>query len=280
MDKRGWMMFKVFINRYNPKAGETLLKFLPEEDRRVALSQDILSSDLAPLLYQPHKLFERMHYSWIQPLLEQFPERLHPLVTAALTAEQVSGLTASPPLVSVADPVRTFIINQLYTLLKADEHLPLEYLPEAEFSPLAKWDKNKLILLIDLLGLHDLASEVRHIVNKNHLKNIYSCLSSKQLYYLNVCLHQKETIIAPKLGIDPSKKDCKTLKRIVHRRGLLRLGKALCGQHPDLVWYIAHVLDIGRGKMLLKTYQSDSSPKVTPFLKTQVINLMNFLKSE
>ncbi|CUI15843.1 conserved hypothetical protein [Candidatus Protochlamydia naegleriophila] len=280
MDKRGWMMLRVFINCYNPKAGEALLKFLPQEEVQAVLSQDIRSTDLTPILYQPQKLLERMHYSWIEPLLGGFPEKLHPLVMAALTQEQISGLNPVIAPSTLSNPVKTFIINQLYTLLKADEHLPYDYLPETDLSPLGTWSKARLTELIDFLGLHDLASEMRHIVDKNQLKNIYTSLSSKQFYYLKVCLHQKEILSVPKLGIDPSKRDSTKLKRIVHRRGLLRLGKALCGQHPDFVWYLAHTLDTGRGKLILNAYQPESVPQVTSFLKGQVLNLMNFLKSE
>src|SRR5262249_37799794 len=144
---------------------------------------------------------------------------------------------------NIAPPIKSFILNMLYSYLKAEKHLPKEYLPESDLSALLKWSKKKLISLIDYLGLYDLAIEIRHIVNPNYLKNIYSCLTPKQQYFLKVCLHQKERLTTPKLGIDPTKQDCDRLKKLVHRRGLARLGKALAGQHMDAVWYLAHTLD-------------------------------------
>lgn len=179
----------------------------------------------------------------------------------------------------ISNIAKAFILNRLYQYLEINEHLPIEYLPETEFSLLTKWTKAQFIDLIDYLGLYDLASEVRHIVNRNYLKNIYTCLTPKQFYYLKVCLHQKEQLVSPKLGIDPTKQDCPQLKRIIHRRGLLRLGRALCGQHADLVWHIAHTLDMGRDNLLLKEYQPEELPKVTQILKQQVLNLINFLKT-
>jgi hypothetical protein len=279
MDKRGWMMLRVLINRYNPDMGNALLKFLPEEGLQKISTLDIHSSDLTPILQQPQKSLASIHYSWIQPLLKKFPDSLHPVVMGTLTAEQIGGLQASTS-ATVSDLARTFIRNQLYHLLKIGDHFPLEYLPETELSPLTNWTKQQLVQLIDFLGLYDLASEVRHIVNRNYLKNIYSCLTPKQFHFLKACLHQKEQITSPKLGIDPTKQDCDKLKQVVHRRGLLRLGRALCGQHPDLIWYLAHKLDMGRGTVLLKEYQEKALPKITPILKQQVLNLMNFLKSE
>lgn len=271
-------MLRILINRFNPKAGNALLKFLPEEGAKAVMNQDIRSADLTPILQQPQKSLSTIHYSWIQPVLKKFPEPLQPAVMAALTAEQIAGMKISSPM-AISNIAKTFILNQIYQHLKISEHFPIEYLPETEFSPLSKWTKSKLMDLIDFLGLYDLASEVRHIVDRNYLKNIYTCLTPKQFYYLKVCLHQKEQLVSPKLGIDPTKQDCSKLKQIIHRRGLLRLGKALCGQHPDLVWHIAHTLDIGRGNILLKEYQTEELPKVTKILKQQVLNLMNFLEN-
>lgn len=278
MDTRGWMMLRVLINRYNPRAGNALLKFLPQEQQAAISSVEIRSDDLRPILLHPQNSLARIHYSWIKPLIEKYPERLQAAIMAALTAEQVAGMKGSLDS-PISNPVKSFLVNKLCYQLKVNEHIPLEYLSENEFSPLLKWTKQQIVDLIDFLGLYDLASEVRHIVNRDHLKNIYTCLTPKQFYYLKVCLHQKEQITSPKLGIDPSKQDCPKLKQAVHRRGLSRLGKALCGQHADFVWYLSHVLDKGRGDILLREYQPQALPKITSVLKQQVLNLMNFLKS-
>lgn len=278
MDTRGWMMLRVLINRYNPRAGNALLKFLPQEQQAAISSVEIRSDDLRPILLHPQNSLARIHYSWIKPLIEKYPERLQGAIMAALTAEQVAGMKGSLDS-PISNPVKSFLVNKLCYQLKVNEHIPLEYLSENEFSPLLKWTKQQIVDLIDFLGLYDLASEVRHIVNRDHLKNIYTCLTPKQFYYLKVCLHQKEQITSPKLGIDPSKQDCPKLKQAVHRRGLSRLGKALCGQHADFVWYLSHVLDKGRGDILLREYQPQALPKITSVLKQQVLNLMNFLKS-
>lgn len=280
MMNRSLMMLRVFVNRYNPKAGDALLKFLPKEEAQAVLKLNIQSNDLTPILEQPRSLLKKLHYTWIKPVLDKFPITLHPLIISALNPEQISGLKNHYKTVPLSPPTKNFILNLIYDNLKAEEHVPLEYLPESAFTPLTSWSKGKLVLMADFLGLHDLASEVRRIVNKDHLKNIYGCLTPQQYNYLSICLHQREKIVAPKLGIDLTKQDCTKLKQLLHKRGLIRLGKALSGQNPDLVWYIAHILDAGRGKILLSAYKPDVEPKVTELLKDQVTNLMNFLKSE
>lgn len=271
-------MLRVFINRYNPKAGNALLKFLPAEEAQAIMGQDIRSTDLAPILKQPQKSLASLHYSWLQPALQKFPESLQLILISALTPEQIAGLKVTSP-IALSNVAKVFILNQLYHQLDVGNHLPVEYLPETDLTLLAKWTKVRLIEIADFLGLYDLATEVRHIVNRNYLKNIYTCLTPKQFYYLKVCLHQKEQLVSPKLGIDPTKQDCSKLKQVIHRRGLIRLGRALCGQHPDLIWHIAHTLDMGRGTFLLKEYRPKELPKVTQILKQQVLSLVNFLKT-
>lgn len=278
MNKRGSMMLRVLTNRFHPKNGNALLKFLSQDDADAVLEHQITSTDLKPILEQPQKALASIHYSWIQPLLQYFPNQLHQIVMSALTAEQISGIKSTHP-TTISHPVKNFILNKLYYFLKIEDHLPIEYLTPTELTPLATWSKQQIVTLIDYLGLHDLASEVRHVVNRNHLQNIYKCLTAKQFYYLKKCLSQKEQLTSPKLGFDPANINCDQLRQSMHKRGLIRLSRALCGQHSDLTWHIAYKLDKGRGTILLKEFQTQPLPKITAILKQQVLNLMNFLKS-
>lgn len=282
MEAKGWMMLRVLINRYNAKAGNSLLKFLPQEEAQRISEQDIRSSDLTPLLFQAHHFIEKIHHSWLRSTLETFPSELRPLVIGSLSQEQAAGLEKSLKIqrLPVSGPVKNFFVHELYTHFSDFNHLPVDYLPEADLNALLKWSKKDLTQLIDFLSLHDLASEIKRIVDKNQLQNLYSCLSERELYYLKICLHQKEQIKTPKLEIDPRQQDCDYLRQVLHRRGLLRLGKALSGQHPDLVWYLAHRLDIGRGRILMEFYAPEALSRITPILKQQVMNLMNFLNKK
>lgn len=273
------MMLRVFINRYLPKINKNLDRYLPKKEVEAIMNYSITSTNLAPILEQPQNSLASIHYSWIQPLIQNFHSTVQPAIVGALSEEQMTGLRKITSSTLTSPIGKEFILNQLYQQLNLGDHLPIEYLPETELTPLSGWKKNELIELADFLGLHDLAAEVKQIVNRNYLKNIYTCLNQKQLYYLKLCLQQKAQLVSPKLGIDPTQKDCQKLNQIIHRRGLIRLGKALWGQHPDLIWHIAHTLDMGRGTILMKEFQPQEQPKVTKILKQQVLNLMNFLKS-
>ncbi len=276
MDKRGYMFLKVFINRFSQSGAHPLVDFLPKEDKETIQAIEIHSTSIEPLL---KKNLNRIHYSWLQPFIQKTPPHLQHVFLACLSSEQQSTPSNHSSL-KTTPLAKQFILDQLFEELKVGDHLPLEFLPENEFLILAEWTKKQLTDLGDYLGLFDLASEVRHIVNRNYLNNIYQCLSPMQLHYLKICLRQKEQLSFPKMGFDPTKEDCPKLKQMIHRRGLLRLGKALCGQHPDFIWHIAHRLDRGRGTILLKEYQPEEIPRVTLILKQQLLNLITFLRSQ
>lgn len=274
MDKRGRMILRVLINRYNPKAGNALLQFLPEEEAKAVLNLDIRSNDLGPIIEGPKPTLSRIHYSWFQTYLDRFSSFLHPSLHLLIGTRHIS----LPPDTTVSEAVERFLLAKINQILNIYDHIPVDYLPVTELTMLAKWSKAQLVNLADFLGIYDLASEVRGIVNKVYLKNIYTCLSPKQFHYLKMCLNKKEQIVAPRLGIDPTVQDCKKLNKIIHRRGLLRLGKGLCGQHPDLVWHISRILDKNRGSIVLKEYQPKEHPKVTEILKQQLYNVISYVK--
>ncbi len=279
MNTKSAIFLRLLINRYHSAKGQAILKFLPKEDVQSLQESSIVATDFLPLLQGALSSLSSMHASWLQPLIEKFPAALHTSLIASLTERQKADFkTANLP--ALSSPAKAFLLNQICAKMKTADHLPVEYLEKTELTPLVQLTRGQLIEIADFLGLHDLAVEVRQIVNRNHLRNIYACLSSKQLSYLKLCLQQKEQLVSPKLGIDLTKQDCLKLKHIIHRRGLIRLGKALCGQHPDMVWHLTHLLDRGRGLLLLKEFQIHELPKITEILKQQLLNLIAFLSKD
>lgn len=282
MNSESWLMLKVLINRFNPKAGNSLLSFLPPEESRKVAEQSVQAINIMPLLTQSQTLIDQIHYSWLQPLIIKFPESLRPFILGSLSTRQSYklGQALSIKPIKICKRVKSFFINLLYDSFRSDHPLPLEYLPETDFTWMAKASKNDIVKLIDFLGLYDLAAEIRKIVSKEHLDNLYSCLTPQELYYLKICLYQKDKLTTTSLGIKPREKNCEKLRSLLHSRGLVRLSNALSGEHKDLVWYIAHILDVGRGQQLLDLYKETPIPNVTGILRSQVFNVMNFLKKE
>ncbi len=275
-------MFRVLVNRFHKKSPEVFLKSLPKEVSLKALNQEVLSEEASLLVAQPEELLSKIHYSWLLTPFEKISDTLKPSVLSALNQETAEGIAQfhkieklSTPL---AIPIKRFLVNTLYQKFEKRDVLPIPFLPQTALSSLSEFSKKKLILLIDFLGLYDLSEELRHIVDKTTLKNIYSNLSIQKQKFLQSSLHQKEKLVAGRLDIDLKSIDKRKLESVLHKRGILRLAKALSGEHPDLLWHIAHTLDSGRGNLLLRYYKEEAVAGVTSALALQVINVINFLK--
>jgi hypothetical protein len=281
MQIKSWVMLRVLLNKYHQKASDTLLKILPEEDANGIKSQTTYSNNAEVVLTQPEELIRKIHYSWLTEAFKVIPKAIQEPILSVLPQSDAVKLRhilklPSPHQVNkVSVPVKTFLINTLYNHVKDHAVLPLQYLPTTELSPLTNLTKDQLVDLIDLLGIYDLAEGVRNIIDKERIKKIYKHLSPMQIQFLKSCLQQKERISATPLKLEQWDGDWSKLEKILHGRGLIRLGKAISGQHPDFVWHLTHILDVGRGARLLVNYSPTATPQITPVLAQQVLNLMN-----
>lgn len=284
MQSKSWMMMRVLLNRYHPQDQQVLLAALPEGDVQAILSQEITSPDVAAAVGTPESFLEKMHYSWLQDPLQQTPPVLQAMTLSALSPETVSKLTPllkkAPPRLDkeVAKPIRSFLLKQLCLKFpQALEILPMAFLPKTSLSALADWDKAKLVELIDCLGVYDLAEEMRRIIDQKRVKQLYACLTPQQKPFLRQCLHQKEKVVTTRLPLADWDGDAYKLEQLLHRRGLVRLAKSLCGQHPDVVRHIAYALDTGRGKVVLKHYSPQALKGLTPVLIQQVEGAIQYM---
>jgi hypothetical protein len=285
MQSKTSMLIKMLINRFHPDENDSLLKYLPEEEAKAVQQQNITYTDPNPLFSLSKDIIARMHYSWMVPSFQKLPAWKQQILASALPPEQGVGLKRILKIGGRKDKptpaLKTFLTDKLLEVWHPNKDvMPLAFLPASPLSPLLNLSKSKLVELIDLFAMHDLAESIRHIVDKNRLKTIYNCLSPTKQQFLRMCLHQKEKVTASKLEITKWDGDKKKLEQILHKRGLLRLGKALCGQHPQFFWYIMHTLDTGRGETLSRYYKEDPIPEISPLLVQQVLSLINFIKQK
>jgi len=254
-----------------------LLNFLPSPDRRGIES---LPPAKEPLHYESFAfawLLDFVHYSWFLPTLKTYSKKEANLFLAALGEKgksiQKSPSTAKEELSRVG---REFLQSHLLQSLVGEKNtlLPLKYLPESELNILLTFSKKNLVLLTDYLSLYDLAAEVRQIVETKILKKIYSFLTEDQKRFLKSVMMQKEQTAFARMGLDRWDGDAEAFKALLHRRGLSRLGAALSGQHPDLIWYICHILDIGRGSALEKAAKKSLSHQAKALIVENIMELV------
>lgn len=282
MEEKSWVFFRVLLNHFHEGSAEAFLKHLPQEDVKRILSQNVLSSDPAAALKSPTDFLARIHYSWLLKPFKELSPDMQSFVLSSLTKEQAQGLCKFLGVPFKPLPIKNcfneYFLNEFCRHLQLDKLTPLAYLPETSLTPLGRCSKQELVELIDFLGLFDLAGEIRQIVDKKLLEQIYTCLSKKKQLYLRTTLHQIDKLNTPKLGLDALNGDCKKIEIVLHRRGLIRLALALVPLHPDFVWYIHRILDTGRSNLLKKYANKDENPNIVSSVTTQVVNTFNFLK--
>lgn len=272
---------RVLLDHYHEGNQEALLRSLPPAQAKEIAVLKIVDGDPSAIFLNPSKALESVHYSWISEEIAKKPKPLHPFFIASLSTtiqrdlKKLLGESAAKPLAPI---LSTYFCHQLFLGLGMDELLPKSFLPETPLFPLINLSKSKLVDIIDYFGLYDLSEEIRTIVNTKNLKNIYACLTPKKHQFLRNCMHLKDRLVAPKLNLDKWDGNCQELQKILHRRGLNRFGKALSGQHPHLIWYLTHTLDVGRGKILASQVSPEEVPGITPVLNVQLLNLLDFLE--
>lgn len=283
MQPKGWIFLKVLLNKYHPMGAEAVLQALPKEHQSILSVENKQITANCPEKGIPHpiKSIEKIHYSWLAPLVLNSPEPLLPAIVNIFppkTREKLKRYLNIPtlPKIKPAESIKTMFLYKICAALKQTEILPYDFLPETPLKPLGNWSKEELVELLYILGVYDLVGEVRQIIDKTTVQKLYKVLSLSQSKFLRNCLHQKEKIVSPPLGIKNWDGDKKKLQNLLLERGLMRLGKSLHGEHPDLVWIITHTLDSGRGKLLSRIYAKDSTV-ITHALQQQTIAAMKFL---
>lgn len=270
---RAEIVLKAFLSGLPEEKQSRLLQFLSDAER--ARLEQIPSIEKRES-FRP--ILEIVHWSWFIPTLKTYSEREQRLFLKGLPSSARENLqtelTLSPTedgeiISSIAISfLRQVLLNSLTGA--HDRLLPVEFLPPSPLKPLLSLSKKELIRLIDFLSLRDLSSEMRQIVETKILKRIYSFLSKEERELLQKIMVHPEPFYLPRLNLDKWEGDRETFRHLLHRRGLARLGLALSGQDPDLIWYLCHQLDIGRGNALFKLCDKEPAPAVSEQMIQQI----------
>lgn len=275
MRKRREIVLKAFLNQCPPEKRESLVRFLPSSEQTVLSSlPDIPLQEEGP----SNHLFEHIHWSWFIPLIQSYPLREQRLFLRAIpiSAQKNLGkaLALTPATEKLSPTAIAFLRQTLLRSVAMEDLLPINHLPPSPLNLLLKIEKKKLTQLIDFLSLYDLSSELRQIVETKILKKIYSCLSEDEKKFLKLIAGHKEPYPSARISIEKWDGTKKSLRTTLHRIGLARLGAALSGQDPDLIWYVCHQLDSGRGKALEKLCGTEAVPGVSQWLAEQMKELL------
>jgi hypothetical protein len=280
------LFLKLLVHAFNPGNEGALFALMPEGEGEKLAKEEVLPRDPTFLLPTRCAWLDAIHYSWLSDPLHKLPEATWPLVIAALPEAQSRGLVKheklTPPEVPKAfsQSVKDFLTTSLYKVWPYKNTLSVDLLPQTPLLALTKCSKRELVELVDLLAMYDLAAEVCHIVDKKLLIDILRNLSANQQNYLKICLRQKSRLEVAPLDVRKIYKDKLKFLHTLHKRGIRRLATALSGQSTDLVTHIAHIFDIGRGKLLEAYYQKEEVPTATPVMQMQTLQIVQLIQSK
>jgi len=279
MHSKQALIIKVLHNTFHSGEPGHFFDVYSEEDAQKVKQLDITSTDTFPFLAQALDRIEFIHPSWLLSVLAEMPAEAHGVIAAALPKFQGQYLREHlkiiPSDITLAEPVKAYLLNRFVQRIPgAAEVLDTAFLPKSHLSRLLEWKREEIIELCNYLGLIDLASEIRHIIDQKKLQKVYSCLNPKEQNYLKQAMQQKEKLSTVSLGLDRWSGDCERLRTVIQTRGLIRLATALSGEHPDVVWQLSHILDKGRGLVLVKHVSSNPIRHSTAHAVQQVLILM------
>lgn len=250
-----------------------LVSYLPDEERTAL--ESIVSKEINVKEFDSGHLLDKVHWSWFLPTLKMYPDAEQQNFLAVLphfaskNLATMCRITLEPQSITHIGKkyLRQVLLDSL--LGEKDRLLPIDFLPE---NRLLKYSKKELIRLIDLLGIHDLAQDLRQIVETKILKKIYSFLTMEEKKLLKDVTGRQEYHIAP-FGLDKWDGTEEPFRHMLHKRGLARFAIALSGENPDFLWYLCHRLDIGRGTALYKLISPIATP-ITPSVAEQINSLV------
>ncbi|MEZ5315292.1 MAG: hypothetical protein R3E91_03660 [Chlamydiales bacterium] len=256
--------------------------FPPDLAKEINLLSPPVSPNFPKLLAQ-NEWIESMHFSWFYLPLKSLKPEIQKLFLSLLPEKKAVELSKMLSLPLEKLSYSSFMIPFLMNIFKKKilgeiDIISEDCLPASDLNPLLKLTRLELLNLIDLLGIHDLSIDLRQIVDREILKNIYSALFSEQIHFLHYCTKQPIKWIPPTLGLLRWNRSKEKLQHLLHERGLIRLGGALFDQNESLKWYLIHRLDTGRAELIQKIFSNNQNSLPYPYFKNQVIHILQRYK--
>lgn len=282
MNTLGWLVCKAFVEWKAPQEKDSLLSFFPPPLKEKFSSLESPSKTLCDGFDFPSSLLKHVHYSWFAPLLRALKEQEIPLFLALFPQEIEKNLkdlllfSGSVP--TLCPLTKRFLQERLAKeLLQETPHLlPLEALSPEGLGSLLTLSFEELHLLLNFLGLHDLAVETKQIIDTIKLKKITSFLSRDESLFLRNLTQRKEPVLFKKMDLARWDGEGPKLRKWIQKRGMNRLAKALYPAHPSLVWYIKHKMSHDEADLFSSLFQPLKEEGAAEVLAKQVLTLTRF----
>lgn len=279
MQGKAILVFKACLTQCDAEKQKALERFLPEHTRHSLQNMPAPLVEIEEKNFSHDPLLQKVHWSWFLPTLKTYPESEQTLFLSVFPSSAKKNLaktlTLSTTDMEITPMAKAFLKKTLLDSLigPREDLLPIPYLPSSPLNRLLTLTKNELTRLIDRLSLYDLSLELRQIVETKILKKIYSFLTEAERKALEALRSYRENFPIGKQGFEKWDGSEESLRTSLHKKGLARLGVGLSGQEADLIWYICHQLDIGRGSALHKLCNKEPMHGATEMVIKQIESL-------
>lgn len=276
------IVFKKFLDSFDKE--KKLLKYL--ENGEITKLNTLPSFAKLDSKFSKESIIDSVHYSWFIPMLNIYSRKEASIFLLAMKTQNRKVLQNILDLENIEEDLNPSIKSFLKDLLmrslikKEDQLLPIDFIFDAKLNKLLDLSKNKLVKLIDFLSMYDLAKELKFIVEKKKLKKIYSSLKDDEKKFLKILLNYQEPFATKRINIEKYSHDKKKLRNILHRCGLMRLAYALSSESIDLIWYVCHTLDIGRGNYIFKECRTNKIDHVSDVITEDILKIINIFEAK
>lgn len=284
MNRTSWIAYRFLIEKNRPNKQSEFMRYTPEGEWEKLSETPLPETDPFSHFIPLENRLKAIHYSWLITFLEPFSEPDKEKILSALDPIQAKKLQShfkiKGPLMRLSPHAKRFLNFSIYGWLISEqkEFVLREFLPAHPLNLILDLKKQEIQHLVNLLGLHDLALEMKKIIKSEQIKKIYRTLSKIERDYLKILLKEREPVSFARLNLEGWDGNQQKLKKVLHHRGFNRLAKSLFGCHPSLTWYLTHKLDTGRSKIFRKFFTDINNSQAQDALINQVVKLISFIR--
>lgn len=277
-----WLVCRSFIEAKRKEAKEELFAFLDPKRKKELLALPPPGQDLTLGFDVVRHLLKWTHSSWFAPLLRAMPEHEIPLFLSAFPEDKKQELCdlllCQKPTTELSPLAKNFLQKKIIQslLVKKPDLFPIEALPASDLLGLLDLSSKGLHLLVKFLGLFDLSSEMRLIIDKVRTKKIESALSKEELFFLSSLITKQYPSLFKPIGLQSWNGTEQELITLLHKRGMNRLSKALFPENKDFILYITLRMSCEEEALFTSLHKKLEPVKMTSVLVKQIEEVLIF----
>lgn len=262
------------LKRAPENVRSSYMKFLPESTVLEIQTEGVHKHPLKDISL--NELLATIDESWYIETLSKF-SKLDLAFYLSLFPEKkrvslASKLSCDLPFYSLSKKLELFAANILFNELFPNElPLPLSYLPDSELSFLIQTSSEKLHKLCFYLGLFDISSELKSVINGSILKHIEKALFPDEINFCRELSEFRHILSLGQMGLSGWNEDSDALREVIFKRGLYRLSIGLSDANSDFIWYILHILNKESAHTLQKFPKASIDSKAVGIVLEQIL---------